>query len=131
MKKSEVIRKYYNKIAEAMVEQYRIVLNSHGRIQESIYVWDDGSVTVLEDVQGGNMYYSAVNNLTYVCTIEKPFFDPWDYTDHGAPDDPDEREEEEAEIIEWLVSEYERNIADVIDPIIDEAERNEEMEAYL
>ena len=131
MKKSEVIRKYYDKIAEAMAEQYRIVLNSYGRIQESIYVWDDGSVTVLEDVQGGNMYYSAVNNLTYVCTSEEPCFDPWDYADHGAPDDPDEREEEGAEIIEWLVDEYERNIADVIDPIIEEAERDEEMEAYL
>ncbi len=131
MKKSEVIRKYYNQIAEAMVEQYRIVLNSHGRVQESIYVWDDGSVTVLEDVQGGNMYYSAGNNLTYVSTIEERCFDPWDYADHGAPDDMDEREEEEAEIIEWLVDEYERNIADVIDPIIEEAERDEEMEAYL
>lgn len=129
MKRSEIITRHYKEIADAMVEHYRSVIESDGRIQYKIYVWDDGTLEYLCGPQGDNSWLKPRDmeprELFYVDTIDAPFFDPWDYTDHAAPDDEAEREAEREEIIDYLVQQYETNIADVLDNIIDDAERDE------
>ena len=129
MKKSEAITKYSGDIAEIMVNRYRTVLECDGRIQYKIYVWEDGEIECMEGPQGDNSWLQAKNNepreLFYVCTIDSPCFDPWDYSDHGAPEDDDEREAERSEIIDWLVNDYKDNVSDKLDEIIEEAEREE------
>ena len=129
MKRSEALTRYYNKLTTSMVDHYRTVLECGGRIQYGIYVWEDGEIEILEDVQGGNSWLQARDyeprELFYVCTIESPCFDPWDYADDSAPEDESARESEEANIIDWLVDEYESNASEILDIIITEAERDE------
>lgn len=129
MKRSECITKYYKDIAAAMVERYRTVLECDGRIQYKVYIWEDGEMECLQGVQGDNSWLQARDceprELFYVCKIDSPCFDPWDYSDHSAPDDEEEREAERKEIIDYLVGEYETNISDVLDVVIEEAERDE------
>lgn len=126
MNRSEIISENYKAITEAMVSRYRTVLESNGRIQYKIYIWDDGEIECLEQVQGDNSYLQPremePRALHYVTTIEQPNFDPWDSADHSAPEDEQERETEEREIIDWLVQEYETNVGDELDNIISEAE---------
>lgn len=130
MKKSEVLKAYRDSIAESMVEHYRAVLESEGRIEYKIYIWDDGELEVMEEVQGSNDYLVAkdweTRTLHYVATIDSPCFDPWDYTEEDKPDDDDERETMEQDIINYLVSEYRREgVWDTLREIIREAERDE------
>lgn len=129
MKRSEIITKYSREIAEVMVERYRSVLECAGRIQYKVYVWEDGELECLEGVQGDNSYLRPRDmeprELYYVCTIDAPCFDPWDYTDHSAQDDENKREKERGEIIDYLVGEYETNISDALDVVIEEAEQEE------
>ena len=131
MKRSEAIKKYSEPIKEAMIESYRSVLNSYGKIQYRIYAWEDGEIERMEQVQGDNAYLQAKDieprELFYVCTISMPFYSPWDYSDHAAPEEENEREAEEREIIDYMVDEYQQNISDVIDDIITEAERDESL----
>lgn len=122
MKTSEAIIKYQDEIKSTMIEKYRSVLNCNGSIQYKVYVWEDGNIECLEGTQGDNTYLVPKDpdkNLFYVCTVSAPYFDPWDYTDHSAPDNETERETERQEIIEYLVNEYESNISDIIDTILD------------
>ena len=129
MKRSEIITKYEKDIKTEMVKCYRFVLDSFGRIQYKIYVWEDGEIECLEGVQGDNSYLKAKDSepreLYYICTIDSPCFDPWDYSDHSAPEDETEREKEKQEIIDYIVDEYETNVSDVLDTIITEAEQEE------
>ena len=129
MKRSEIIKNNYETITEAMLSMYRTVLESNGRIQYKIYFWDDGEIECLEQVQGDSGYLQprdmGPRALHYVTTIEQPNFDPWDSADHSAPEDEQEREAEEAEIIDRLVQEYETNVSDELDIIIREAEMDE------
>lgn len=132
MKLSEVINANYDKIAESMIQHYRTVLESRGGVQYKIYIWSDGELFALEQVQGDNT--RAVPNdmetreLFHVCTIACPCFDPWDAANESAPDDEDEREAQEEEIIDWLVSEYKNSIDDKLGEIISDAERDEMFE---
>ena len=130
MKRSEAIEQYRAKIEAAMVEKYRTVIGCRGQLQYGIYVWSDGDVKCLEDVQGGNSYWKTHDGgpygLFYVTTIDAPCFDPWDAADHSAPEDDDEREKEEQELIDWYVDEYSQNVSDILDAIIDEAEQQED-----
>jgi len=125
MKKTEAIEKFRKEIRDEMVDRYRKVLECNGQIQYQIYVWEDGEIEVLPGPQGDNSYLKAKDleprQLFYICTIKEPFFDPWDQADHAAPDDEDERDAEEAEIIDWLVDEYAENVSDLLDQIIREA----------
>ena len=134
MKDSVIIRKHRKAIASAMVDRYRTILESAGRIQYRIYIWEDGEVECLEGPLGDNSYLKAKSyeprELVYVRTISAPFFDPWDYTDESAPDDEDEREATEREIIDWLVDEYQNSVSDILDSVIEEAKWKEEMEEY-
>ena len=130
MKRSEAIRKYYDAIAAEMIEDYELVLKSRGNAQYKIYVWEDGEIEYLQGVQGDNTMLAPrsaeTRELFYVTTVDAPMFDPWDFAEDAAPDDDAEREAAEEEIIKYLVDEYRRNISDQIDPIIDEAEMQEE-----
>lgn len=129
MKKSEVMVMYREKIIDTMVEYYEYVLNCNGRIQYTIYIWEDGEIEILEEVQGGNSWLKPremeTRELFCVCTIDCPFFDPWDCTDHSAPDDEEGREAERKEIIDWLVDEYKANVDDVFNEILTMVEEEE------
>ena len=131
MKKSEIISSNYNKIIDVMVDRYEDVLISGGRVQYKLFVWEDGEIECLEGCQGDTSYLRPKQNesreLYYVCTIDAPCFDPWDMTDHSAPDDEEEREREKREIIDWLVDEYRHEGAEaLLDATIEEAEMSEE-----
>lgn len=134
MKNSEIIRKYDSIIADEMVARYRSVLESGGRIQYKVYIWEDGEIETLIGPQGDNSYLKAKDyeprELVYVRTISSPFFDPWDYTDESAPDDEYEREATEQEIIDWLVEEFQNSTDDIIASVLEEVEREEEMNEY-
>ena len=125
MKRSEAIEKYYDKIKADMVELYRSVIECDGRIQYTIYVWEDGELEHLEQPQGGNSWLQPRDceprELFCVTTIDVgPGFDIWDCSERGAPDDEDERETMRNEIIDWLVDEYEANVEELLDSIIEE-----------
>lgn len=126
MTRSEIITNNYKAIREAMIAKYRAVLDSEGGIQYKIYIWSDGEIQCLEQVQGDNTYIqpyeTETRTLHYVTTIALPGFDPWDYADHSAPEDEHERKTEEQEIIDWLIEQYEQDVDEQLDNIISEAE---------
>jgi len=127
MKKSEIIKTYRKDIAQAMVNRYRTVLDSNGRIQYKVYVWEDGEIECLEGVQGDNSYLKAKDTepreLFYIATISWPCFDPFDYWDGSTLDDETEKETARQQIIDYLVDEYEREgVSDALDAILAEAQ---------
>ena len=128
MKTSEIIKKYRTEITSEMVDCYRSVLNSDGGIQYKIFIWDDGKIERLEQVQGDNSWLQAKDgSLHYITTISSPCFYAGDYTDDPEPDDEAERETWRQAVIEYLVDEYSREgVSDAMDVIIDDAERDEE-----
>lgn len=132
MKKSEVINKYRNVIADIMVECYNSVLESYGRIQYKVYIWEDGVIDTLEQVQGDNAYLVPKDRepreLYYVTTVDSPCFDPWDYADEAAPDDEAVREQMERIIIAGLVDDYNTCVHDIIWQVIEDAKRWEEQQ---
>ena len=129
MEKSEVLRKFSSEIEAAMVERYRVVLESGGQVQYKIFVWDDGEIECMQGPVGDNSYLVAkpaeTRDLYYVLTVKEPHFDPWDFSDHSAPDDETEQDAERTGIIDWMVSEYETNVSDILEVLIDEAEEGE------
>lgn len=111
MKKFDVIEKYWDKIGNAMGDAYEHVLNCDGRVQVSIYIWEDGEIQTLEDVQGSNSYLVPKDwesrELFFITTIEAPFFDVFDYVDYtDIPDDEDAREREAEETLKYLIEDY-------------------------
>lgn len=120
----EVIRKYREEIEEALVNAYRMVLDNNGESQIMLYIWDDGEIEYMEDVQGGNSYYvpgsSASQDLHWIWTIDEPFFDPWDYADHPRPRSKAKQESERAEIINECVSNFASDVYDFMRMIIKE-----------
>ena len=132
MKRSEIIAMHYGKIIDAMTEHYRYVLNSDGRIQYKVYIWEDGELEYLYGVQGDNGWLQPKEceprELFYVCTIDAPGFDPWDIAENGAPDDETARAEEREEIIEYVMDNY--NAEEILDSIIESAEFDEKLELY-
>lgn len=129
MKKSEAITASAAKISDALINAYRAVLESGGRMQYKVYLWDDGDVQTLPGVQGDTCRLEPrageSRNLYYLTTVEAPGFDPWDAADHSAPDDPDERSAEEAEIIDWTMDAYKENLYSILDNLLLDAEREE------
>ena len=132
MKKSEAIIKYRRNLEDVLPALYHSVIDSDGRILYSVYLWEDGEIEALEDVQGGNTSLKPKDmeprELFYITTVSMPCFDPWNYSDHAAPDDPAERDAERKEIVEWLLDEYSRNLLDLLDSILADAEQEEEYE---
>lgn len=135
MKRSEIIKANKARLAEAMVERYKTVLECDNRIQYKIFVWEDGEIECLEGPQGDNAYLAPKDHeprdLFYVWTVTAgPGFNLWDQADHAAPEDPEEREAEEREIIGWLVDSYSESLDDLLDNLIREAEEEEDDEAW-
>lgn len=128
--KVNVLKRFRDKIEETMVARYRAVIENDGRVQYKIYVWDDGEIECLEQVHGDNGYLVPSSyesrSLYYVTTIDAPFFNPWDYTDHSEPEDDDEKDSELREILDYLADDYESNVSDVLMEIIVEAEQEEQ-----
>lgn len=126
MNRSEIIKTYRGKILEEMTNCYRTVLNCNGQLQYGIYIWEDGEIETMEQPQGDNSWLQARDGeprkLVYVATVASPCFDPWDYADHSAPDDPDEQEADREEIVEWLVGEYPETAGEIIDNRISDLE---------
>lgn len=130
MKKSEIISKNRKAIIDAMADRYQVVLDSDGKIQYQIYIWEDGEIEMLEGAQGDNSYLQPKSgeprDLYYIATVSAPCFYAFDYSDEPEPEDETEREAARQEIIDYLVGEYRQNQADeIIDHVIDEAERDE------
>ena len=132
MKKSEVISSFAPAIEAAMVDCYRSVLRYDGQIQYDVYVYSDGTVRTIEQVQGDNSRLakdeSDPRELYYVTTVSAPGVDVLDMA--GIVDIPETEDEEEvakAEAIDWLVEEYEAAGADeALDSVI----RNAEIDEY-
>lgn len=132
MKASEAIRKYYDTIRAEMISCYRTVLECSGRIQYKIYIWCDGEIERLEAPQGDSAWLqprdAEPRDLFHVVTVDAPFFDVWDYSETGKPEDPAEADELEREIIDYLVDSYDTESADeILSAAISDAE---EAEAY-
>ena len=131
MKKSKLIARCRGQLADEMVSLYREVLESNGGIQYKVYLWEDGEIELLQGVQGDSSSLRPKDSeprcLYYVCTIDAPYFDPWDIAGHSAPEDEEERETERKEIIDWCVDDYAENISDVLAEVIKEAAADEEM----
>ena len=132
MKKSEVISRFAPAIEAAMVDCYRSVLRYDGQIQYGVYVYSDGTVRTIEQVQGDNARLAKDANdpreLYYVTTVSAPGVDVFDLA--GIADNSETEEEQEvakAEAIDWLVEDYEASGADeALDSII----RNAEIDEY-
>lgn len=133
MKTSEAIKKYQQKIMETMSKKYRNVLESEGRLQYRIYVWEDGEIECLEGVQGDNSYLKAKDNeprtLFYVDTFSAPGFNIWDAAGESTPENEREAEEMAKSVIDACMEEYTDSLPDVVDALIHEAEDEESYEA--
>lgn len=127
MTRIDCIMDNYSEICDTMVAHYRESLEAAGRTQYPIYIWDDGSLEVECEPQGGNGWLQPRDGETralyYVTTVKG--VNPWDCADHPAPEDDAEREAEEEELIDWLVDEYKASIVDTLDTIIEDIRREE------
>lgn len=133
MKKSEILREHYDEILDALKAAYTDVIQSRGRIQVKVYIWEDGEIETLTDAQGSSTRLAPRDaeprQLYHVATVEKPFFDPWDYSNDPKPEDADEAEKAEEEIISWYIDEYtDEEMMSVLDNAIDDAEMEESIE---
>ena len=130
MKNSEIIRANYAAILSAMAECYETVIRSGGRVQETVYIWEDGEIQTLEDVQGGNTFLSPRNmetrKLVRVVTIEAPCFDVWDFAMDPRPEDEAEAAKMEEELIQWYLEEgIKEEMYAKLDAAIEDAEMDE------
>ena len=131
MKQTEVITSNKDAIIDAMKSAYRAVLHSDGRIAVQIYIWEDGELETLEDVQGSTSWLQARDaeprRLYYVTTVDAgPCFDIWDASENGKPDDPDEAAALQDEITDWLMESYVESLPDLWDYIVTQAEYADE-----
>ena len=112
MKKSEIIKKYEDKIIEAMTEYYEEVIRCNGRIQYDLYIWEDGELEPMQNVSGNNCWLVPRNGesreLFFVTTIKvDSSFNIWDGVGCiSIPEDEDEAAEMEEELIQELVNAY-------------------------
>ena len=110
MTRKEVIEANREKLADKMRNLYRDVLDCDGRIEYSVYIWDDGEIETLEQTQGGNGWLKPKEwedrKLFFVATIDSPFFDPWDCYPDPKPEDEEEAETIRNEIIDECVDDY-------------------------
>ena len=133
MRLSEAIRTYYDDIREELVNSYRIVLESDGKLQRSVYVWEDGEIEVLEDVQGSNSWLQPrrmeTRKLFFVKCVAEPCFCWCDLcNEESIPDGEEERETLHRDAISWAVEDFEERLDDLLDTIIKSAKLQEEYE---
>lgn len=127
---SVLIKTHEREISDEMVRLYRASVESDGRIQYRLYIWSDGTLETLEDVQGGTSFLQPRDfeprKLYLIDTIcAGPGFDLWSAAPDGIPDDESERESLEQELVDWYVDSYEEGLSDRLYWIIREAEQNE------
>lgn len=127
---SVLIKAHEREISDEMVKLYRASVESEGRIQYRLYIWSDGTLETLEDVQGGTSFLQPRDfeprKLYLIDTIcAGPGFDLWSAAPDGIPDDESERESLEQELVDWYVNSYEEGLSDRLYWIIREAEQNE------
>ena len=131
MKKSEIITRFAPALETEMVRCYRSVLESAGRIQYGLYIWNDGEVMVHEEIQGDNVTVRPGNSETRelfpVLTVAAPFVDVFDLAGMDRPEDSAEADAAEAEAIDWLVDQY---ASEGASEQLDSAIRDVEMEEY-
>lgn len=130
MKNSEIMTTYYDKILEAMTQNYADVIRSRGRIQVSVYIWSDGEIETLTDAQGSSMRLypreMETRTLVPVATLEAPCFDIWDFSNDPKPEDEEEAEKMEEELIDWYLSEgVQDQMRATLDGAIEDAEMRE------
>jgi len=115
MTKKEIIKKYYDELKREIIDCYRCVLKCWiGGIQYQVYIWEDGEIEFLETTSGSGCYLTPRSaekrKLYYVCTVKETGFDPRDCCVEAWPEDEEEQEKIEAEIIEecvdWWVREW-------------------------
>lgn len=132
MKTSEAIKKYQPEIMETMSEKYRNILESEGRLQYRVYVWEDGEIECLEGPQGDNSYLKAKDSeprtIFYVDTVSAPGFSIWDAAGESAPENEQEAEEIAKSVIDACMEEYTDSLPDMMDALIREAEDEETYE---
>lgn len=125
---STVINANRDAIREKATELYRNVLECEGRIQYSLYIWSDGQLETLEDVQGGNAWLKPndceTRELIFVCNIEAPNFRASDLFEK-KPSSDEEAEEWTEIIIDDMVQDYEAAFDDLLDNGIYEYEEAE------
>lgn len=111
--KVELIERNRGAISENLIEMYKEVAENDGRCQYQLYIWSDGKVERLYEVQGSHCWLqprdSESRELIWVDTIELPCFCWEDFAGQSIPDrdeEPEQYEQLRQETIEWLVSEY-------------------------
>lgn len=108
MKKTEAINKFRTEIEATMVESFRSVLESEGRIQYQIYIWEDGQIERLEGTYGDRSYLRPRDDeerqLFYICRVD------WGYMGGAEITDIDE-----------MVEDYESDVEEILDYVYLEA----------
>ena len=133
MTRSEIIRENWGTIAEEMTRLYDLVLTYEGRILYRLYIWEDGELERLEDVPGSNTWLqprdAEPRALFYVTTISAPNWSPWDVLGISPmEDDAEDRDIAIDEAKQLELDAYAESVPDVLDAIIEEAEREEELD---
>lgn len=115
-----LVEAHREEIEATMQECYESVIDANGVNQFAIYLWDNGEIKVLEDVQGGNSFLvpheGYDHELFRLIDIAVPCFDWRDYCSEKVPDKEDDPEAYEAlreDMIQWLKEDY--NPSDVLD----------------
>lgn len=111
MKKADLIRKYQDDIAIAMILKYRDCIEGDGKQQYDIFIWEDGKIVTVkgprDDSDKEQLQGDTPNGKHYVCTIKTaPDFNIWDHADISDPDDEQSRKEAREDAIIELVKEY-------------------------
>lgn len=128
MKKSEIILANQEAIADYLVSHFRTVMECHGRVQYDLYIWSDGELEGMQKVPGENSWLAPRDGesreLYFVTKVTG--YNPWDLVDdHPVPEDDEQREAEEKDIIADLVQDYKLNVYELIDSIVEDAKREE------
>lgn len=128
MKKSEIILANQEAIADYLVSHYRTVMECHGSVQYDLYIWSDGELEGMQRVSGDSTWLAPRNGesreLYFVTKVTG--YNPWDLVDdHPVPEDDEQREAEEQDLITELVHAYKLNVYELIDSIVEDAKREE------
>lgn len=127
LSQSECIEKYAEQIRHEMMKCYRKVLEADGRIQYKIYVYSDGEVLAVEQVQGDIMYLYPNDweqrQMYFVLTVDAPFVNVLEEAGVTPPEFEEDLEEARRDAIDWLVDEYESDGAEEhLNSVLREAE---------
>ena len=123
MTRYEIITAHRAELLETIENEFTDVIKCAGRIQTTVYIWEDGEIETLTDAQGSNTWLQPKDAepraLYRVCFIEAPLWDwttcvdPGEYSRAAHAEDPEQALEDlEVEAIEWYISEYAHSTAE-------------------